>query len=67
MEAAVNRLKDADFSDLFTGKTREEIPPAVQALTASLRRDTVVSINFADNAFGPDGVKSFIDFAVCSI
>jgi hypothetical protein len=33
----------------------------------SLKRDTLVSINFADNAFGPDGVKSFIDFVVCTV
>lgn len=57
-------VQDADFSDLFTGRTRDEIPPAVKALTGALQQDKLVSINYSDNAFGPDGVKSFIDFVV---
>lgn len=38
----------------------------MKALTGALKRDLIVSINYSDNAFGPDGVKSFIDFVVCT-
>lgn len=36
----------------------------MKALTGALKADLLSSINYSDNAFGPDGVKAFIDFVV---
>jgi len=56
-------LVEANFSDIFTGKLRSEIPPSVELLVQALRNKPQLAIlNFSDNAFGPDGVKAFIDF-----
>lgn len=49
------RLRRADFSNCFAGRKTPEIAPAVDALvSAFLELPALESINFADNAFGPD-------------
>uniref|UniRef100_A0A8C8DK25 Ran GTPase-activating protein 1 n=1 Tax=Oryzias sinensis TaxID=183150 RepID=A0A8C8DK25_9TELE len=54
-----NELKCCYWSDMFTGRVRSEIPPALNSLGDALMlagaRLTVLDLS--DNAFGPDGVK----------
>ncbi|OJA16697.1 hypothetical protein AZE42_07704 [Rhizopogon vesiculosus] len=46
-------LKLADFADIFTGRTIEEIPAAIKALLDPLSHKTALQeINLNDNAFG---------------
>lgn len=49
------KLRRADFSNCFSGRKKPEIAPAVDALvSAFLELPALESINFADNAFGPE-------------
>uniref|UniRef100_A0A674AQS9 Ran GTPase-activating protein 1 n=1 Tax=Salmo trutta TaxID=8032 RepID=A0A674AQS9_SALTR len=54
-----SEFKYCYWSDMFTGRLRSEIPPALNSLGAALMtagaRLTVLDLS--DNAFGPDGVK----------
>ncbi|XP_016091920.1 ran GTPase-activating protein 1-like isoform X2 [Sinocyclocheilus grahami] len=56
---AKRELEQCHWSDMFTGRLRSEIPPALislgNALMASGARMT--HLDLSDNAFGPDGVK----------
>lgn len=46
---------------MFTGRLRSEIPHSVTALTeAILDQPLLASIDFSDNAFGPDGIKPLV-------
>ncbi|XP_029914681.1 ran GTPase-activating protein 1 isoform X2 [Myripristis murdjan] len=55
-----NEFKCCYWSDMFTGRLRSEIPPALNSLGDALltagARLTVLDLS--DNAFGPDGVKA---------
>ena len=53
------RLVAANFSDVFTGRLREEIPPALGFLSSGLRALQIEELDLSDNAFGPDGVRGF--------
>ncbi|EDO31643.1 predicted protein [Nematostella vectensis] len=50
------------WSDMFTGRVRAEIPPAMEALSdAVISAGTrLVELDLSDNAFGPDGVKACV-------
>ncbi|KAM9779709.1 ran GTPase-activating protein 1-like [Neosynchiropus ocellatus] len=54
-----SQFKRCYWSDMFTGRLRSEIPPALNSLGDALMlagaRLTVLDLS--DNAFGPDGVK----------
>ncbi|KAK5616125.1 Ran GTPase-activating protein 1 [Crenichthys baileyi] len=54
-----SELKRCYWSDMFTGRLRPEIPPALNSLGDALMlagaRLTVLDLS--DNAFGPDGVR----------
>ncbi|XP_068575039.1 ran GTPase-activating protein 1-like isoform X2 [Cebidichthys violaceus] len=54
-----SKFKRCYWSDMFTGRLRPEIPPALNSLGDALMlagaRLTVLDLS--DNAFGPDGVK----------
>uniref|UniRef100_A0A3B4Y3U8 Ran GTPase-activating protein 1 n=1 Tax=Seriola lalandi dorsalis TaxID=1841481 RepID=A0A3B4Y3U8_SERLL len=54
-----SEFKRCYWSDMFTGRLRSEIPPALNSLGDALMlagaRLTVLDLS--DNAFGPDGVK----------
>ncbi|XP_016369727.1 ran GTPase-activating protein 1-like isoform X2 [Sinocyclocheilus rhinocerous] len=56
---AKRELEQCHWSEMFTGRLRSEIPPALislgNALMASGARLT--HLDLSDNAFGPDGVK----------
>ncbi|XP_072530646.1 ran GTPase-activating protein 1a isoform X2 [Salminus brasiliensis] len=64
-QAIAKALEDkSDFqfcywSDMFTGRLRSEIPPALISLGASLMAAgaRLKVLDLSDNAFGPDGVK----------
>ncbi|MCJ8749496.1 hypothetical protein PDJAM_G00176900 [Pangasius djambal] len=47
------------WSDMFTGRLRSEIPPALTSLGAALisAGAQLKVLDLSDNAFGPDGVK----------
>ncbi|KAF5905995.1 ran GTPase-activating protein 1-like [Clarias magur] len=47
------------WSDMFTGRLRSEIPPALTSLGAALisAGAKLKVLDLSDNAFGPDGVK----------
>jgi Ran GTPase-activating protein 1 len=55
-------IKIANFNDMFTGKKSDEIPHAVKHLMDALRNKEVSSLDWSDNAFGPNGVRGFIDY-----
>ncbi|NWZ70037.1 RAGP1 protein, partial [Acrocephalus arundinaceus] len=56
-----SELKRCHWSDMFTGRLRSEIPPALisfgDALIAAGAQ--LVELDLSDNAFGPDGVRGF--------
>ncbi|KAF8356679.1 ran-2 [Pristionchus pacificus] len=57
-------LKDCNWSDLFTGRLRSEIPIIVKRLCGAMRTAGVQlrSLDLSDNAFGPIGAESIQDF-----
>ncbi|XP_069087348.1 ran GTPase-activating protein 1 isoform X3 [Pleurodeles waltl] len=54
-------MKKCFWSDMFTGRLRAEIPPALISLGDALiaARAQLVELDLSDNAFGPDGVRGF--------
>ncbi|NWR37406.1 RAGP1 protein, partial [Tachuris rubrigastra] len=54
-------LKRCHWSDMFTGRLRSEIPPALISLGDALitAGAQLVELDLSDNAFGPDGVRGF--------
>ncbi len=57
-----SNLKKADFSDIFTTRLREELPKSLKFLIDALDNKPVNELILSDNAFGPDGIKSFEKF-----
>ncbi|BFZ62170.1 Ran GAP Rna1 [Saitoella coloradoensis] len=57
------KLKVVQFADIFTGRLREEIPPALSAmLTALLTCPNLHTVNLSDNAFGPTAQAPLMHF-----
>ncbi|VDN03531.1 unnamed protein product [Thelazia callipaeda] len=59
-------LKRALWSDMFTGRMKEEIPPVLRSLcTAMMSCGTrLVELDLSDNAFGPigaEGIEKFLE------
>ncbi|KAM5250973.1 LOW QUALITY PROTEIN: ran GTPase-activating protein 1 [Hipposideros larvatus] len=56
-----SQLKRCHWSDMFTGRLRSEIPPALISLGEGLvtAGAQLVELDLSDNAFGPDGVRGF--------
>ncbi|KYO36255.1 ran GTPase-activating protein 1 [Alligator mississippiensis] len=56
-----SELKKCHWSDMFTGRLRSEIPPALISLGDALisAGTQLVELDLSDNAFGPDGVRGF--------
>ncbi|KAJ6658884.1 hypothetical protein lerEdw1_019520 [Lerista edwardsae] len=56
-----SQLKRCHWSDMFTGRLRTEIPPALISLGEALITAgcQLVELDLSDNAFGPDGVRGF--------
>ncbi|XP_064844164.1 ran GTPase-activating protein 1-like isoform X2 [Oncorhynchus masou masou] len=54
-----SEFKYCYWSDMFTGRLRSEIPPALNSLGAALMTAgaRLSVLDLSDNAFGPDGVK----------
>uniref|UniRef100_A0A3Q1F125 RAN GTPase activating protein 1a n=1 Tax=Acanthochromis polyacanthus TaxID=80966 RepID=A0A3Q1F125_9TELE len=54
-----SEFKRCYWSDMFTGRLRSEIPPALNALgdAVMLAGARLTVIDLSDNAFGPDGVR----------
>ncbi|KAM6306738.1 ran GTPase-activating protein 1-like [Podargus strigoides] len=54
-------LKRCHWSDMFTGRLRSEIPPALISLGDALitAGAQLVELDLSDNAFGSDGVRGF--------
>uniref|UniRef100_A0A1A8Q9T2 Ran GTPase-activating protein 1 n=1 Tax=Nothobranchius pienaari TaxID=704102 RepID=A0A1A8Q9T2_9TELE len=52
-------FKRCYWSDMFTGRLRSEIPPALNSLGDALMLASarLTVLDLSDNAFGPDGVK----------
>ncbi|CAH4033270.1 ran GTPase-activating protein 1 [Pieris brassicae] len=64
-------LKTARFSDMFTGRMKTEIPPALSALGDGMIQAgaRLNSLDLSDNAFGPIGVEGLaklLQSDVCS-
>ncbi|KAJ3105695.1 Ran GTPase-activating protein 1 [Phlyctochytrium planicorne] len=51
----ISTLKSVNFSDMFTGRLKEEIPLALDAFVDALIDKKLDVVNFSDNAFGPAG------------
>ncbi|GMR41077.1 hypothetical protein PMAYCL1PPCAC_11272, partial [Pristionchus mayeri] len=58
------KLKDCNWSDLFTGRLRSEIPIIVKRLCSAMMKAGVElrSLDLSDNAFGPIGAESIKEF-----
>ena len=58
-ELSLNNIKVLNFSDLFTGRVRAEIPPTLTYIFDALMLVgcKLQKIDLSDNAFGPDGAK----------
>ncbi|XP_061701940.1 ran GTPase-activating protein 1a isoform X2 [Syngnathoides biaculeatus] len=54
-----SQFKRCYWSDMFTGRLRSEIPPALNSLGDALMLASakLTVLDLSDNAFGPDGVK----------
>uniref|UniRef100_A0A8C2WTW5 Ran GTPase-activating protein 1 n=1 Tax=Cyclopterus lumpus TaxID=8103 RepID=A0A8C2WTW5_CYCLU len=54
-----SKFKRCYWSDMFTGRLRSEIPPALNSLgdALMLAGAKLTVLDLSDNAFGPDGVK----------
>ena len=48
---------------MFVGRLRKEIPASIKALTDGLKQKSVTYLDMSDNAFGPDGIKGWEEFA----
>ena len=57
-------LVRADWSDIFTGRLRTQIPPAILSLTRGLElaQARLVELDLSDNALGPVGVEALTAF-----
>ncbi|KCV69410.1 hypothetical protein H696_03841 [Fonticula alba] len=56
---AQKQLKEADFSDMFTGRLRTEIPPSLEHLCGALKSQKALRmLNVSDNAVGLTGVQA---------
>ncbi|KAI1886713.1 hypothetical protein AGOR_G00198630 [Albula goreensis] len=55
-----SELQCCYWSDMFTGRLRSEIPPALTSLGGALitAGACLTELDLSDNAFGPDGVKA---------
>jgi Ran GTPase-activating protein 1 len=53
------KLTVVNFSDMFVGRKREELPGSLEVLVRSLMKKQIVELDLSHNAFGPDGIKSF--------
>ncbi|MBN3293103.1 RAGP1 protein, partial [Polypterus senegalus] len=63
---ALRNKKDLEkcyWSDMFTGRLRSEIPPALISLGEALMSAgaCLTELDLSDNAFGPDGVRGIED------
>ncbi|KAJ3192737.1 hypothetical protein HK101_006031 [Irineochytrium annulatum] len=51
-------ITSANLSDIFTGRLKEEIPPALDAFVDALVNTTTLrEVDLSDNAFGPAGAE----------
>lgn len=55
-------LRKCIFSDIFTTRLRNTLPQSLVVLIQPLMDKNIISIDLAHNAFGPDGVTSFMPF-----
>ncbi|KAG0279014.1 hypothetical protein BGZ95_002528 [Linnemannia exigua] len=56
-------LKLANFSDIFTGRLKSEIPDCLVAFGEALKdKEHLVELNLSDNAFGAAGVIPLVEF-----
>ncbi|XP_067286672.1 ran GTPase-activating protein 1b [Pseudorasbora parva] len=67
---AKRELEQCHWSDMFTGRLRSEIPPALKSLGNALMTSgaRLTQLDLSDNAFGPDGVEgieSLLKSTVC--
>ncbi|XP_041863885.1 ran GTPase-activating protein 1a isoform X2 [Melanotaenia boesemani] len=65
-----NELKRCYWSDMFTGRLRSEIPPALNSLgeAVMMAGARLTVLDLSDNAFGPDGVegiKKLLESSAC--
>lgn len=59
IELNLKQISVLNFSDLFTGRVRAEIPPTLTSIFDALIKVgcKLTVIDLSDNAFGPDGAK----------
>ncbi|KAG0286748.1 hypothetical protein BGZ96_009197 [Linnemannia gamsii] len=56
-------IKVANFSDIFTGRLKSEIPDCLVAFGDALKdKEHLVELNLSDNAFGAAGVIPLVEF-----
>lgn len=60
--AHCNNLHIVDFRDIFTQRKREELPGSLKVLIDAISDKPITHLDLSENAFGPDGVASFMDF-----
>eukprot|EP00158_Paraphelidium_tribonemae_P005453 Partr_v1_DN27349_c1_g1_i1_m46303 putative RAN GTPase activating protein 1 len=68
--AQLVNLRVCQFSDIFTGRLRSEIPLCLEAFTAALKDKLhLEELDLSDNAFGPDGLRPVVPLisALCSL
>ncbi|VDK53905.1 unnamed protein product [Gongylonema pulchrum] len=62
----VGKFQRALWSDIFTGRLKEEIPPILRSLCDAMIRSgtALVELDLSDNAFGPigaEGIEKFLE------
>lgn len=53
------KLRTIDFSDIFVGRLRAELPKSLNVMAVALRTRPLIEIDLSHNAFGPDGIRAF--------
>ena len=56
-------IEHVNLSDCFTGRLKEEVPPALEAFGLMLRsRSVLAKLDLSDNALGPSGAQAIATF-----
>ncbi|XP_025018189.1 ran GTPase-activating protein 1-like isoform X2 [Tetranychus urticae] len=62
--ASKHSLTHAILKDIFTGRLKDEVPPAVRSLMKGILSSSarLVELDLSDNAFGPIGMEALAPF-----
>jgi Ran GTPase-activating protein 1 len=60
--AKCRNLKEANFSNIFISRLKEEIPISLKLMMDAIEDKHITHLDLSHNAFGPQGIESFEQF-----